>query len=902
MFKMHQGVFRYILSILVLLLFAMKTLAQEVSEPLDSIIKTLKLKEVVVKAKKIRQSGDTISYASSSYISKDDKVLEDLLRKMPGVEVIGNGQIKYNGQWVNEFYIEGADMLGDNYGEATKNLDAKAIGSVQIMENHQNIKLFQGTKSGNAPAMNIKLKQTAKGAWTAMLSVAVGGQPKLARNMTLNLMNFRRNSQNLTLLKTNNVGDDLRKEINASSSLNSVLGAGILLPDKPAVSDLYAYRNDSYSASINQLYKLDKDRTLSFNVNYLYDQEKQNATDESRYLLDDGTRYVIQESNQALVGQHFVGGHVAYKLNSSKSYLKNNLSVNASFPKNEGLVNDFVSQTLSGHSFLLSNVMKANYKKKNGGVADLEWKASFADKRGMLNMSETKMSQLLRQRNFQSEATGSLLAFTIPHLMFNLNGKVMFDWQRVSAGLNSLSDASGSEQKTWLLGAFVSPKILLHFGNRLQWLVYVPVGVKYYHSADGSLDYDKRFFSTCLYSNLTYKPTGRLSFDLTTICEESMPSVLSQMVLKHYVNYRTTMSNPYQVEITPNRSVKLAFTSSYKDIIKMLFGGVTLSYVDVRNGNSMGYQVITGQDNPVRNTNKNHIKYFKMKNYRKLLVMGMMLVGMNVSAQVSVTYALDSPTFTLAHESTDKFETLDSAYLSVTYRFKYRQTAKDDSLRMEDLMDLQLGRKYNAFFSKNLRDLDQENTKSLKTTMRFTPIPEEYVGFDILFSHSDKTCQVTNRIPYTSQVIEYSEKKPDIKWRYLPEDTATVMGYLCHAAECQYGGRTWKVYYADKIALPYGPWMLNGAKGLILKAVDSDHDFVFEAVGLTQKSQPVIRYTWSRKTMSKDEWQKYAANMYKNAGAFVRNTGARIIVMDNSEKGFHHLNEDWEQYYNPLEK
>lgn len=55
MFKMHQGVFRYILSILVLLLFAMKTQAQEVSEPLDSIIKTLKLKEVVVKAKKIRQ-------------------------------------------------------------------------------------------------------------------------------------------------------------------------------------------------------------------------------------------------------------------------------------------------------------------------------------------------------------------------------------------------------------------------------------------------------------------------------------------------------------------------------------------------------------------------------------------------------------------------------------------------------------------------------------------------------------------------------------------------------------------------------------------------------------------------------------------------------------------------------
>ena len=67
---MRQGVSRYILSVIVLLLFSMKTQAQDVSEPLDSIIKTLKLKEVVVKAKKIRQSGDTISYAASSYISK----------------------------------------------------------------------------------------------------------------------------------------------------------------------------------------------------------------------------------------------------------------------------------------------------------------------------------------------------------------------------------------------------------------------------------------------------------------------------------------------------------------------------------------------------------------------------------------------------------------------------------------------------------------------------------------------------------------------------------------------------------------------------------------------------------------------------------------------------------------
>lgn len=287
---------------------------------------------------------------------------------------------------------------------------------------------------------------------------------------------------------------------------------------------------------------------------------------------------------------------------------------------------------------------------------------------------------------------------------------------------------------------------------------------------------------------------------------------------------------------------------------------------------------------------------------KSFLVLGLLLVSMVANAQIRVTYALNTPTFTLAHESTDKYEVLDSAYLTITYRVKYRQHEKDDSLSAEDLMDLQIGSKYNAFFSKNLRQLDIENTKSLKTAMRFTPAPVEYIGFDILTNHSTNAWSVTNRIPYTSQVIEYEEKIPSITWKAIKKDTATVMGYHCQVAQCMYGGRTWKVYYAPQIPLPYGPWKLNGTKALVLKAVDTEHNFVFEAVGLTQNVQPIIRYDWNRKIMKKDEWKTYEQNMYKNAGAFVRNTGARIVVMDNSERGFHRLNEDWSQFYNPLEK
>lgn len=182
----------FILSLL-LFLFAVPGMAQQADERLDSLIRTLELQEVVVTAKKIRQSGDTISYAASSYISKNDKTLEDLLRKMPGIEIKADGQILYNGQWINEFYIEGLDMLGSNYSVATKNIDAHDIGIVQIMEDHQDVKMLQGVKRGSAPAMNIRLKQSAKGIWSSTLNGALGSQPNVSWDGAATLLNFRKN-------------------------------------------------------------------------------------------------------------------------------------------------------------------------------------------------------------------------------------------------------------------------------------------------------------------------------------------------------------------------------------------------------------------------------------------------------------------------------------------------------------------------------------------------------------------------------------------------------------------------------------------------------------------------------------------------------------------------------------
>ena len=114
--------------------------------------------------------------------------------------------------------------------------------------------------------------------------------------------------------------------------------------------------------------------------------------------------------------------------------------------------------------------------------------------------------------------------------------------------------------------------------------------------------------------------------------------------------------------------------------------------------------------------------------------------GMRADAQIIMSYAVDSPQLSFIWQNTDKFDVLDSTYLTVTYSLRYRSSETDDSLSNEDLMDLQMGRAYNAFFSRHLRETDTKNTESINTHMYFAAGYERsFVGFDLLFGHEDGT-------------------------------------------------------------------------------------------------------------------------------------------------------------------
>ena len=102
------------------------------------------LKEVTVKASKVREHGDTLTYNVATFADQNDRNIGDVLSRIPGFEVNKqNGQIKYEGKPISKFYIEGLDMLGDKYGIATNSLPQVDVGSVQVMRNHQPIRVHR---------------------------------------------------------------------------------------------------------------------------------------------------------------------------------------------------------------------------------------------------------------------------------------------------------------------------------------------------------------------------------------------------------------------------------------------------------------------------------------------------------------------------------------------------------------------------------------------------------------------------------------------------------------------------------------------------------------------------------------------------------------------------------------
>ena len=308
------------------------------------IEKAVALREVKVRPQKIRSSGDTLTYSVSAFRQGQDRSIADVIAKMPGLEVKPNGTIQYQGKAINKFYIEGMDLLGGKYAQASENLSPDKIKSVQVYENHQPVKALKDIQFSEQAALNLVLKDDAKNVWQGIVDVGTGatlqGDAEWLRDVRILEMVFGRKRQSISMYKTNNTGKDIEHEVADLSRFDKTAPTeyGILHNISLGAPSLDAKRskfNDTHIVATNWLFKTKKDDDVKLQLTGLYDRSRQQQERQTIYL--DADSAVIAEAQTARSTRSEWQAELLYKANRESHYLSNTLKGYIDFNKSEGL-------------------------------------------------------------------------------------------------------------------------------------------------------------------------------------------------------------------------------------------------------------------------------------------------------------------------------------------------------------------------------------------------------------------------------------------------------------------------------------------------------------------------------------------------------------------------------------
>lgn len=170
------------------------------------------LAEVILKSgSPIRIKGDTTIYTADSFQVSANANVEELLKKLPGIQVDKNGQIKAMGETVDKVLVDGEEFFGDDPGMAVKNLRADAVKEVQVFDKKSEQAEFTGIDDGQTKkTINLKLKEDRKTGYFGKLSAAGGLMKNIDDRYNNNLMigTFKGKRKLSGFLLNGNTGQD----------------------------------------------------------------------------------------------------------------------------------------------------------------------------------------------------------------------------------------------------------------------------------------------------------------------------------------------------------------------------------------------------------------------------------------------------------------------------------------------------------------------------------------------------------------------------------------------------------------------------------------------------------------------------------------------------------------------
>ncbi len=263
-----------------------------VSESLEiagpaAIVKNLRLdpkhfdldEVIIVPEAAISNKRDTIVFDAKAFLTGNENVVQDLLKKIPGLTVSDDGAVKVGNKEVEKIMVEGDDFFEKGYRLLTQNMPSQPIDKIELYQNYSSNDKLKGIEDSDKVALNLKIKDDVRRQWFGNADLGYGLMSENRYDATTNLMNFGRKSKFYLLSNFNNVGIDPIGELGQlihppGSDQAGELGEGLLAQPalsmnafKPALSARRTDINNAELVSLNHIFshgKTFKIKTLAF--------------------------------------------------------------------------------------------------------------------------------------------------------------------------------------------------------------------------------------------------------------------------------------------------------------------------------------------------------------------------------------------------------------------------------------------------------------------------------------------------------------------------------------------------------------------------------------------------------------------------------------------------------------
>ncbi|MDX1911545.1 MAG: outer membrane beta-barrel family protein [Saprospiraceae bacterium] len=322
----------------------------------------------------VRFRGDTVEYNAGSFRVKDNAMVEDLLKKLPGVEVDKDGTVKAQGEEVKNITVEGKKFFGNDPKIATQNLPADAVDKVQVFDKKSDQATFSGVDDGQREkTINLQLKEDKKKGWFGNLSG--GGGADLPDPFALaaaryegraSLNSFKPKQQISLLGMANNVnqaGFSIDDYMAFSGAMRSMMGGGggrvslqFDLDNMDVPIDFGQNEGflDTWAGGLNFNQEYGK-RKSDFNASYFYsrsDRDYARSTNRQTFLPDGSFTTADESTQESSTDNHRVNVTIDQKIDSFNSVQ---------------LTSGFVYTQKSTESAALSKTLNENGLTQNDG-------------------------------------------------------------------------------------------------------------------------------------------------------------------------------------------------------------------------------------------------------------------------------------------------------------------------------------------------------------------------------------------------------------------------------------------------------------------------------------------------------------------------------------------------------